>query len=278
MYDYVLGLYEKAFPDEMPLEEKFLAAAELGYDFLELCVDLNPARSARLDWPRERREALRRFLADRGLRMYTLSLSVLRRAPLGELDGEKNRQAFQLLEQGLELAADLGARVVLINGYDVYDGPSTEETRARYRENLRKAAALAAKWGVVLGVENAEKEVMASISQVRDYVEPVNCPFLQIYGDVGNAANAAEGDAERAMADLESGRGHLAAFHLKDTLPGDYRFVRYGEGHADFARSAAKVKDLGVRIFTAELFLQDKFDCMEEARRVCRFLRGYMDS
>ena len=32
MYEYQLGIYEKAMPDEMPLEDKLLCAKELGYD------------------------------------------------------------------------------------------------------------------------------------------------------------------------------------------------------------------------------------------------------
>ena len=49
MYEYQLGLYEKAFPDDLPLEEKLLLSKELGYDFMEFCVDLNPQRAARLE-------------------------------------------------------------------------------------------------------------------------------------------------------------------------------------------------------------------------------------
>ena len=41
MYSYSLGMYEKALPDAMPLEEKMVLARENGYDHIEFCVDLN---------------------------------------------------------------------------------------------------------------------------------------------------------------------------------------------------------------------------------------------
>ena len=63
--------------------------------------------------------------------------------------------------------------------------------------------------------------------------------------------------------------------HLKDTMPGEYRLTRYGEGHVDFPRSVAKIQELGIRIFTAELFCQPQLDWRAEAVRVNGFLRSF---
>ena len=61
MYKYSLGMYEKALPDDMPLEEKMQLAKESGYDHVEFCVDLNEERAARLNWSVEEREKWRRL-------------------------------------------------------------------------------------------------------------------------------------------------------------------------------------------------------------------------
>lgn len=275
MYEYQLGLYEKAFPDDLPLEEKLLLSKELGYDFMEFCVDLNPQRAARLEWSPQERRRLREFLWEHDLRMTTFSLSLLRAHPLGTLDREDNETAFQILRKGVDLACDLGCRVMLINGYDVYATPSTPETQARYGENIAKAASIAARRGMVLAVENAEKAFMDSIAKAARWVRQVNNPYFRIYGDIGNVANAAGGNADLAMLDLECGRGLIAAMHLKDTMPGEYRLTRYGEGHVDFPRSVAKIQELGIRIFTAELFCQPRLDWRAEAVRVNGFLRSF---
>lgn len=275
MYDYALGLYEKALPDDMPLTEKLLTARDLGYDYMELCVDLNPQRAARLDWTKEQRWELMDFMHRNGLRFVTLSMSVLRRSPMGE--SEENAAAFmQTLQKGLELACDLGARVILFNGYDTYNQPSTPETRTRYHRHLPEAVALAARYGVVIGMENAEKEFVDSIAKAAALVDEIDSPWLRIYGDIANTSQAMGGDVEKCMADIRAGKGRIAAMHLKDCIPGDYRFPNYGEGQVDFPRSVALCKELGIRIFTAELFLTPGVtDYKGQARRVQEFLRKF---
>lgn len=275
MYRYSLGLYEKAVPDDLPLEEKFLVAKRTGYDFLEFCVDLNPEREARLDWSKEERRRLVNFFYDNDVRMTTLSLSVLRKTPLGMVDSAANDHAFAVLEKGVELAADLGAQIVLINGYDVFATPSTPETAARFAQNIPIAAGIAASRGVILAIENAERDFMDSVTKAAQWVDKVNSPYFRIYGDVGNIANATVQSGADPLADLEAGRGRIAAMHLKDSMPGEYRFTRYGEGQVDFARSVALIKDMDIRVFTAELFCQPQFGYEEEAARVNKFLRSF---
>ena len=63
-----------------------------------------------------------------------------------------------ILEKSLQLADDLGIRVVMIPGYDVYYEESTLDTKHRFLENLRKAARLAEKTGVLIGLETMENE------------------------------------------------------------------------------------------------------------------------
>ena len=82
-------------------------------------------------------------------------------------------------------------------------------------------------------------------------------------------------DGGTILLDLACGKGLIAAMHLKDTMPGEYRLTRYGEGHVDFPRSVELIQQLGIRIFTAELFCQPQLDWKAEAIRVNRFLRGF---
>ncbi len=272
---YTLSLYEKAMPDDMPLKEKLLASRECGYDSMELCVDLNPEREARLNWTRKERRELSGFLIDNDLRMPTFSLSALRSCPLGELDDAKNARALDMLEKSADLCCNIGSQVILINGYDVYSSPSTEKTVERFGENIVKAAEICASYGVILAIENAERPFIDSFSKAAEWVERIDSPYFRIYGDVGNTFNACLGDVPKALADFETGRGITAAAHLKDTMPGEYRFTRYGEGHVDFSQAVKKCLDIGVRMFTAELFYQQQLNWHEEAKRVNRFLRGF---
>ena len=57
MKQYTLGLYEKAMPKELSWREKLTAAKEAGYDFVEISIDETEEKLARLDMPKEEREA-----------------------------------------------------------------------------------------------------------------------------------------------------------------------------------------------------------------------------
>ena len=60
------------------------------------------------------------------------------------------------------------------------------------------------------------------------YVNRVNSPYLNVYPDLGNVTNAAVTYGTDVEEDLETGRGHLAAMHLKETLPGKFREIPFG--------------------------------------------------
>ena len=275
MYKYSLGMYEKALPDDMPLEEKMQLAKESGYDHVEFCVDLNEERAARLSWSVEEREKWRSLSVKMGVPFTTFSLSLLRKTPLGLLDREKNQEAFRVIDEGCALAAALGSRVMLVNGYDVYDEPSTPETVARFYENLPVAVGICAYHGVIMGIENAEMPFCSTISDAAEFCRRVPSPFFRVYGDIGNTTNAFAGDANRTAADLLKGKGYVTSLHLKDSVPGEYRFRDYGKGHVDFQRCIDAAKEIGVHIFTAEIFCDTSKDYVNYVAEVSRFLRGY---
>lgn len=53
MGNYRLGIYEKAMPDGMTLEEKLLLAKQTGFDYVELSIDETEEKIARLDFPKK---------------------------------------------------------------------------------------------------------------------------------------------------------------------------------------------------------------------------------
>ena len=277
MYRYSLGMYEKAMPDSMPLEEKMRAAKEAGFDHLELCVDLNEERAKRLEWADEEVGYWLNKSREIGLPFTSFSLSLLRRFPLGTPDDRVNEQSLDIIRSACRLAVGLGSRIMLINGYDVYDSPSTEETRTRFFQTMERALSICAEYGVMVGIENAERPFCKTIQDGVDICRKLPSPYLAVYGDIANATIAAEGDAGVAVRDILSGRGYLAALHLKDALPGQYRFHDFGRGMVDFDRCIRAAKAVNVHLFTAEIFCDEKGDPLAYAGQVARGLRGYLD-
>ena len=273
---YSLSLYEKAMPDDMELFGKFVHARHCGYDSVEICIDANKERQERLSWDKNRVYELKKQLMQNDMQVYTVSLSHLRSSPLGNPDEKESVKSLEILRRGVEFTTAVGAGIMLINGYDVTDRPSTPLTVRTFERNLKKAAQIAALNGVIIAIENAEYPFIDSIAKAAYRAERAESPYICVYADVGNSFNAAGGVTSLVLEDIEAGRGKIAAAHLKDSLPGEYRYVGYGDGHVDFATSIPKLTELGVRTFTAELFLKQGGDWESEAQYVNRYLRGFL--
>jgi L-ribulose-5-phosphate 3-epimerase/hexulose-6-phosphate isomerase len=113
---------------------------------------------------------------------------------------------------------------------------------------------MAAEEGVMLAFETMETAFIDTVEKALYWVRRFPSPYLQIYPDTGNLTNAALIYKTGADADIEKGAGHIAALHLKESKPGIYREVPYGEGHVDFALLAGTALRLGVRLFVGEFW------------------------
>lgn len=251
---YLLGLYEKSMPDQLALEEKLIHAKRAGYNFVELSIDESDARLARLEWTREERSALVEAMNRHDIKFRTICLSGHRKFPLGSSSEETRARSMEIMEQAIVLAYDLGIRIIQIAGYDVYYEDSTDETVRMFSENLKRSVEIAAKYGVMLAFETMETEFLNTVDKCMYYVREIDSPYLQIYPDLGNITNAAVRYNGSAVFDLKSGRGHIAAVHLKETVPDVYREIPYGTGHVDFSALIQESLDQGVRLFVAEFW------------------------
>ena len=253
---YALGLYEKAMPD-VSWQEKLTIAKEAGYDFVEMSIDATEKKISRVYSSGEERQALASLCREMEMPVGTLNDSALTKYSLGNPDPEMRKRGLEIAEQSIFLAADLGARLVMIPGYDVYYEPHSEETEAMFTESIRHLALVAAAAGVQLGFETMENEFMNTVEKGMKYVSAVESNYLQMYPDIGNMTNAAVMYGTDPVEDLRLGRGHLAALHLKETCPGRFRELPYGTGHVDFAAAIDAAWELGVRRFVTEFWYKE---------------------
>ena len=261
---YTLGLYEKAMPKDLTWKEKMLAAKEAGFDFIEISIDETDDKLKRLDISRQERLALVDLMAETGVPIRTMCLSGHRKYPLGSGSSDICAKGMDSMEKAIQLAEDLGIRIIQLAGYDVYYERSSTDTEERFGKNLKKAVEMAAGAGVMLGFETMEPEFMNTVGKAMAYVDDVGSPFLNVYPDLGNITNAAISYGTDVMADLETGRGHLAAMHLKETLPGRFREIPFGTGHVDFEAGIRKAWELGVRRFVTEFWYVGNPDWKED--------------
>lgn len=252
--EYTLGLYEKSMPDDISWKEKLLAAKEAGYDWVEISIDASEAKIQRIYMAKEERLELVSLMYETGIPIRTMCVSALTKYAIGSHDNEVMARGMEILKKSIELADDLGVRIVMIPGYDVYYEPSDLETKKFFLENVTKAARWAEKAGVILGFETMENEFMNTVEKAMKYVTLVGSPYLKIYPDSGNLTNAAVRYQNDVIEDLELGRGHVMALHMKETLPGKFREIPYGTGHVNFEAMAKKAWDMGVRKYVTEFW------------------------
>lgn len=275
---YTLGLYEKAMPAELSWKEKLEAAKEAGFDFVEISIDETDAKLARLEMTKEERLALLGVMKETQVPIRSMCLSGHRKYPLGSSDPAVRARSLEIMEKAIGLAEDLGVRIIQLAGYDVYYEESTEETRAYFLENLKKATEMAARAGVLLGFETMETEFMNTVEKSMKYVDIVSSVYLNVYPDIGNTTNAAKTYGTDVLDDLRTGKGHLVAMHLKETKPGLFREIPFGEGHVDFESAIRTAWELGIRRYVTEFWYTGnpawKEDLLDANRRMTEILKS----
>ncbi len=236
-----LGIYEKALPAGEYWSERLALAGDLGFDFVEMSIDETDQRLARLHWDKEQRLALVQAIAQTGVRVPSMCLSAHRRFPLGSEDDATRQKGLEIMQLAIEFAQDVGIRVIQLAGYDVYYQEANDATRSRFREGLKLAVEMASRAQVTLAMEIMDYPLMNSISKALGYAHYLNSPWFQLYPDIGNLS-AWDNDVPM---ELEAGSGHIVAVHVKDTRPGVFKNVPFGQGTVDFEQCFRTLKRSG---------------------------------
>ncbi|WP_252234522.1 L-ribulose-5-phosphate 3-epimerase [Clostridium sp. ZS1] len=273
MKEYTLGLYEKSMPNYLTWEEKLNCAKECGFDTIEISIDETEEKLSRLDMSIEERKNLVNLMFKTGIGIRTMCLSGHRKYPLGSLNEDTRNRGIDIMKKAVNLASDLGIRIIQLAGYDVYYEDGNDETRKHFEENLKLSVDIASSKGIVLAFETMETEFMNTVEKAMKFVDMVNSPYLQVYPDCGNVKNATLNYGTTVIDDFETGRGHIAAVHLKETVPGKFREITFGTGHVNFEEVINKSWELGVRKFTAEFWYVGN----EDWKQVIKDTKKFMD-
>ena len=276
MNNYSLGLYEKSMPHSLSLEEKLAEAKNAGFNFLEMSVDESNEKLGRLKWTAKQRETLIHSMWKTGMKVLTMCLSGHRKYPIGSEISETRERGIEIMIDAIDLAQDLGIRIIQIAGYDEYYLPSTEKTRILFSENLHLLVNYAAAKGVILAFETMETEFMNTVGKAMYFVNKVNSPWLQVYPDIGNITNSSLSSGHSLIKDLESGSGHIAAMHMKETVSGNFREIPFGTGHVDFEQAFRIASNMGVHLFVGEFWHVENDDWRDQLVFANSFLRSKM--
>lgn len=249
MHKIPVGIYEKAFPNEYSWEQILTSARLSGYDFVEMSIDESQMRLDRLNWSQSSRAALQQAILNSGVPIWGMGISAHRKFPLGSASPNLRHKGLDILFKSIELAADLGVRVIQVMGYDAFYEPSNADTEMRYLEGLRTCVNWASAAGVMLALENVDSMLVDSIEKAMRFVKTLNSPWFQVYPDIGNMTAAGYSPLEQ----LPLTQGHLVGIHVKDVRKGELRGVSLGQGIVRFQETFSLLARMG---FTGPLVME----------------------
>lgn len=260
-----IGIYEKALPDSFTWEEKFMAAKKAGFDYMELSIDESDERLARLDWTDEEIETFRSVMRFTGISIPTMCLSGHRKYPFGSKDPEIRARAMEIMEKAISLSVKLGIRCIQLAAYDVYYEDSDDETKRLFLEGMKEAVAMASRAGVILAMEIMDTEFVGTIVRAMHYLKEIPSSYFKIYPDMGNLSNF----SKDVGGEFELGLSETVAIHVKETKPGIFKEVPFGEGEVRFTEIFRKLKELNYQgMFLIEMWADNSIcQSMEQAAK-----------
>lgn len=241
MFKMPIGLYEKALPDDLSWEERLNAAAQAGYDFVEISIDEGQERLSRLDWGASKKLALRRAIDNSGVPIMTMCLSANRKYPLGSHDPTIRREGQEILRKAIAFAGEIGLRIVQVMAYDVFYEESDESTHENFINGLELGVRWASQAGVMLGIENLDTAYADSLQKTLKIMRTIDSPWLQLYPDIGNLAAAGYSPPD----ELLLAENHVLGIHVKDSMPNVIRGIPYGSGIVPFRETFMALAEIG---------------------------------
>jgi len=204
------------------------------------------------------REKYKQQMRETGLPISSVTVGVLNSYPLAS-----DPRGPAWLEQSIEGAKDLGAKVILVAFFG--KGSLLDEAKQVKKrdvdvvvERLKALAPRAADAGVILAIENT-----LSARQNLEVLHRVGHDCVRVYYDVGNTTN----EGYDAPAEIRLLKDRIAQFHFKDN-------PHYlGEGKVPFPAIADAIRDIGYRGWIVLETTSPSKDKVADARRNAAFVR-----
>ena len=157
----------------------------------------------------------------------------------------------------------------------ILDEESDEETKALILEGMKKSVEMASHAGVILAMEIMDTPFVGTILRAMHYIKEIRSPYFKIYPDMGNLTQFSA-DVE---SEFELGISETVAIHVKETNPGVFKCVPFGEGTVRFTDIFKKLKDLNYTgMFLIEMWADNtKKQTMEEAVETIRQARLFVE-
>ncbi len=217
----------------MPWDEAFQAAADIGFDGVELDIGADYRETAL--WA-DGVGAVAAMAEKAGSKVLAFCAGACWQISPASSSEEVREEIKALLTDLSGFAAELGAGAILVPVTPGGDDVPYEDEQRRWIEEMKAVAPAAEAKGVVLALENVGRGCGKSAEELIHLADNVDSPAVQVYYDVGNAT-AFENDPIEEIKLLGS---RIAVVHIKDR-EGDL----LGEGVVKIPESIEALKEIG---------------------------------
>ena len=216
-------------------------AAELNYQGVEVIFDDNLLDPSTISKD-ERNEYVEKA-ESLNLEIPSIATGVFWKYNLGSLDPEIGGKGLEYVKKGLELAHDLGSKVLLVVPGVANPALPYSKIYENSVKNLKKAAKYAEDVGVIIGLENVWSKFLYSPLEFLSLLDDVGSEYVQAYFDVGNVV--ALGYHEHWIEVLKD---RIAMVHVKDfdeNVGGLKGFRHIGKGSVDWNKVIRLLREAG---------------------------------
>ena len=234
----VFGFSYKGIPE---IEEIFKKAKEFGYDGIEFVYDDEFLDPKKID--SEKRKLYKELAESLGLEIPSVATGVFWKYNLGSTDEKVRETGKEYVKLGIDLAYDLGAKVVLVVPAVADPAIPYEKIYENSLNSFKELSKYAEDKGVVIGLENVWNKFLYSPLEFRKFIDEVASDHVAAYFDVGNIV--ALGYHEHWIGLL---KGKIAMVHVKDfdvNVGNINGFRHIGKGSIDWANVINLLKNAG---------------------------------
>jgi len=265
--DNLLGIYEKALPD-FSWEEKYKLAYLAGFDFIELSIDKN--RLNKLDYTDKQIKEVIDNADKYNMTLETMTLSANRYYPIGDINLRK--QGIEIIKKAIVLASKLGIKLIQLTAYDVYQKPSTIQSKQLYEDAIKEVLEFNKDYNIILAIEVLEDvEHFNTSSKLIPFINKINSPYLKEYGDTGNLVY----NNFDPLIDLKDGINQIAAIHIKDAIVHNEHNIEYGKGLVNFDEIFKYLKEVNYQGYlVSECWYEE--DYHPDLIKINEFIRNKM--
>ncbi len=231
-----------SYTTRLPAAQTIDHLADMGFSAFELMMC--PGHL----WPAETdaatRRALRRQIAQRGLRLTTLNMPNID-INIAAAASEMRTYSLGILRQIFELASDLEAPAVIVgpgNANPLFPAPKSALQR-HFFAALDVLLPASKRLGVRVYVENMPFAFLPKIDELLAAVESYGEPSIGVVYDLANGYFV----DEDIVAGLRKAAPRLRLVHVSDTGRAAYRHDPVGEGATPFAGAPAAFEEIGYR-------------------------------